>query len=138
MTDAPFRDFGWTATSDDALARELTREVARGHCLFGVPVRAVAQCGDDVLFQLLESPDADPAYAEVHLTFTSQSPDEPPWPTTQLYDNLGQWQKRFLDPDPAMGTAMAAESERVAGLTIKTWGLLLVLIVILWIVFNWD
>jgi hypothetical protein len=84
----------------DAMERELRRELASGHPLFGLPVKAVArrQDCDDVLFALR---DGTGRVAVVHLTWTQSSPERPPWPVTTLFANLEAW------PDESMGSDVA-------------------------------
>lgn len=83
---------GWQPL-DDAAARgfvaELEREVARGHALYGVPLRAVARLdgSDDVLFAV---EDGSGRFAEVHLTWCSGR-DRPPWPMATLFDGWEAW-----------------------------------------------
>lgn len=72
----------------DLLERQLATELPRGHALFGVPVRAVAQrqdC-DDVLFELL---DGSGRVAVVHLTYSMNF--DPAWPFTTVFNGLPAW-----------------------------------------------
>jgi hypothetical protein len=70
------------------LERELAKEVARGHVLFGRPAKAVAVRGDqdDVLF-VVANPDQ---FAVVHLAWVSGA-DRPPWPRTTLFQTLAEF-----------------------------------------------
>lgn len=72
------------------LERELHRELGDGHQLQGVLVRAIArrQDCDDVLFAL---DDGTGRVAVVHLTWTQNPPDRPPWPTSEMYSSLQAW-----------------------------------------------
>jgi hypothetical protein len=73
------------------LVSELRRELAEGHPLFGIPVEAVAISdaeNDDILFRLL---DGTNRVAVVHLTWTQNPPDQPPWPYTVLYQSFEEW-----------------------------------------------
>lgn len=71
--------------------RELRREIGRGHILHGRNARALLRRvdRDDVLFVL----NVPVQLAVVHLTFTAMSPERPPWPTTETYDQV--W--KFVD-----------------------------------------
>ena len=64
------------------LERELVREVAPGHVLYGVAAQAVGACQhcDDVVFAL-----AGGRYAVVHLSYPQTGFDRPPWPDAELY-----------------------------------------------------
>lgn len=81
-----------------AMGRELRREVAVGHPLFGLSVEAVARrCDcDDVLFQLL---DGTGRVAVVHLTWIRQGPDHPPWPCTVIYPSFDAWVEQGMCAD---------------------------------------
>jgi hypothetical protein len=86
----------------DGLAQELLREVAPGHPLYGIPVRAIARRNDcdDVLFALQ---DGSGRVAVVHLTWIRSIPDRPPWPGTSLYPSLGDWSERGMRVDEEDG-----------------------------------
>lgn len=83
----------WVPVSDTetaaALARELDRELGRGHALKGVPVRAIGRDvrRDDVLFAF---DDGTGRVAEVHLTW-ARHPEPPPWPDAVIYANFEEW-----------------------------------------------
>jgi hypothetical protein len=74
----------------DGMARELQRELALGHPLFGVPVEAVGRrCDcDDVVFRLL---DGSGRFAVVHLTWIHSPPDRPPYPWTTIFESCDKW-----------------------------------------------
>jgi hypothetical protein len=57
---------------------EVRAEVASGHELHGLDLRAIAKCGgcDDVVFRA-----SDDTFAIVHLTW-ARMPETPPWPLT--------------------------------------------------------
>lgn len=85
----------WQHAADDptqvaGMERELQREVAAGHPLFGLPVRTLARrrdC-DDVLFAV---EDGTGRVAVVHLTWTPRPPERPPWPHTVVLPSLAAW-----------------------------------------------
>lgn len=87
----PWRDLRGHAVEDarerTRLETELIREVAEGHTLAGRSVRALGACSacDDVLFAV-----DDELFATVHLSFTSDAPDTPPWPATEMH---GSWEE---------------------------------------------
>ena len=63
---------------------EYAVEIAKGHPLYGVPVKAVARrkdC-DDVLFRLLRHLCE---YAVVHLTWSKKEESDPKWPRFELF-----------------------------------------------------
>jgi hypothetical protein len=78
------------------LERELAKEVARGHALFGRVAKAVAVRGDqdDVLFAVA-NPDQ---LAVVHLTWSSGA-DYPLWPTTSFFRNVAEFAEARMKPD---------------------------------------
>lgn len=95
----------WHSIVDDPaqpaeLARELVRELAPGHPLYGLSFQAMArrQDSDDVLFCLL---DGTYRVAVVHLTWISNPPDRPPWPSSQIYEDLDCWVQECMLPDHA-------------------------------------
>ena len=67
------------ARQAQAFEREAKREIAPGHDLHGLDLRAVAKCEgcDDVVFRA-----SDEAFAMVHLTW-SRKLESPPWPCTR-------------------------------------------------------
>ena len=81
-----------------AFERVLTREVAPGHPLYGIPVAAIGKHdgSDDVLFRLL---DGSERVAVVHLTWTQSPPERPPWPTAELFANLEAFAEERMRPD---------------------------------------
>lgn len=85
----------WHPTGSDpgqieAIERELRKEVASGHPLFGIQVDAIGWRSDrdDVLFQLR---DGTERVAVVHLTWARNGPENPPWPITVLYADFQTW-----------------------------------------------
>jgi hypothetical protein len=73
-----------------AFELRLRLEVAPGHALHGIPGVALAvRCDcDDVLFALL---DGTHRVAVVHLTWTRNPPDTPPWPGSSLFPHFRAW-----------------------------------------------
>ena len=82
-----------------ALERELHRELAPGHPLFGridgAKALAVRQDCDDVLFELRDPPQ----YAVVHLTYVATPPDTPPWPKSEMFADMGSFVERRMNVD---------------------------------------
>ena len=76
----------------------LRREVGRGHPLYGVPAEAIGKRDgtDDVLFRLL---DGSGRVAEVHLTWTRNPPERPPWPGTAIFASFDEWAEESMRPD---------------------------------------
>lgn len=72
-----------------SMERELARELAVGHPLFGLPMRTVArrQDCDDVLFAI---EDGTGRFAVVHLTWIGGT-DQPPWPNSVIYPSFEAW-----------------------------------------------
>lgn len=82
---------------DDAVTVvELHREMCAGHVLFGRTVQTVGrrQDCDDVLFYLGE---AVPHFAVVHLSYARET--RPEWPSTSLFNTLGDWIAQCMIPD---------------------------------------
>ncbi len=81
------------------LERELQRELAPGHALYGScrGARAVAvrQDCDDVLFELQGSTQ----FAVVHLTWTKTPPDRVPWPETEVFEDMSSFIERRMKED---------------------------------------
>jgi hypothetical protein len=77
---------------------ELHRELRSGHPLFGLPVQAVGRRGDcdDILFRLL---DGTGRVAVVHLTWTHNPPEQPPWPDTIIYADYEAWVSQGMRAD---------------------------------------
>lgn len=93
----------WQSLEDEQvqashLERELYREVSRKHSLFGLRVKCVGrrQDCDYVLFAL---EDGTQRYAVVHLTWTSNPPDQEPWPHTEIYATIEEWIAKRMLPD---------------------------------------
>jgi hypothetical protein len=83
---------GWWAINPTIAAvfeAELARELAPGHPLFGLPVRAMGQGGngDDVLLEVL---DGSGRVASVHLTWARRA-EAPPWPGSALFASRDEW-----------------------------------------------
>jgi hypothetical protein len=84
----------WTLlapSNRDAFETELRRELDESHSLHSRDARAYLRridC-DDVLFILSRPVEL----AVVHLTYTKHPPDQPPWPRTEICDQV--W--RFVD-----------------------------------------
>ncbi len=79
----------WVPIDPDTSARfedEYAVEIAKGHPLYGVPVKAIAKrrdC-DDVLFSVLRHLCE---YVVVHLTWSGKEEPPPDWPKFELYAN---------------------------------------------------
>jgi hypothetical protein len=93
----------WYSVTDNSslvegLVRELGRELATGHPLYGLPVRTIGcrQDCDDVLFSI---EDGTNRVAVVHLTWTHSPPERLPHPSTVLYPNLEEWFIVCMLPD---------------------------------------
>jgi hypothetical protein len=93
----------WYSIQDDpaqiaAMEQQLRRELGPGHHLYGLPVQAVGrrQGCDDVLFTLV---DGTSRVAVVHLTWTRNPPERPPWPETSLYSTFSEWVTDCMRPD---------------------------------------
>lgn len=86
-----------------SLAAELSKELARGHPLYGAKARAIARRSDcdDVLFVVRGD---RRRYAVVHLTWSSK-PEPAGWPAFELYDSLAQWLQERMLPDREAWTA---------------------------------
>jgi len=93
----------WHSVAEDAaqvagMERELQRELARGHPLFGLPVRTLGGDCDDVMFAV---EDGSGRVAVVHLTWTQTVPERPPWPETAFYPSLQAWATDGMRSDHA-------------------------------------
>ena len=77
--------------SPEALVEELQREIASGHELDGLPVRAlaVARDRDDVLFEVGSGHAS--RYAVVHLTWSRKRETNTRFPQVQLFNSIGEW-----------------------------------------------
>jgi hypothetical protein len=80
------------------MERELGRELAAGHPLFGLALRTLArrQDCDDVLYAI---EDGTARVAVVHLTWTPSPPDVPPFPCAVIYPNLAMWAQEGMRTD---------------------------------------
>ncbi|MCX4165708.1 MULTISPECIES: hypothetical protein [Paraburkholderia] len=77
-------------------ARQLGLEISPGHEMFGVRGQLIGRGqGDDALFELL---DGSGRVAVVHLTWAS-SKQQPPWPITTIYANMGEWVEQCMLPE---------------------------------------
>ena len=100
----------WVEVTDGSLRRnlerELQRELAPAHRLFGHSAEAVARRidQDDVLFSINKGRE----FAVVHLTWTTSPPDSPPWPSARVFANADEFVQRCLIPDHAdfVGTTL--------------------------------
>jgi hypothetical protein len=86
----------WYPLSDDVirerLERELKSELAADHVLYGRNAHAVAtrkDC-DDVLFEVGQPSQ----FAVVHLSYAAR-PDRPPWPSTEVFENVADFIERM-------------------------------------------
>ena len=87
----------WVVVEDGAaLVKQLKREAAPGHPLYGVAVEAIAWRldNDDVLFKTQEQ-----QLAVVHLVWSEHPQDPPDWPWTVFYSDLDHWVSECLMPD---------------------------------------
>jgi hypothetical protein len=77
-------------TQIEAMERELYRELAEGHQLYGLRMRTLGrrQDCDDVLFAI---EDGSERVAVVHLTWVRNPPDRLPWPDTIIYPSFEAW-----------------------------------------------
>lgn len=94
----------WYALTDDrqqsaAMEQELARELPEGHELSGLPMAALARRdgSDDVLFQIT---DGSGRVAMIHLTWTSQPPEQLPWPGSTVYASLEAWAEAVMRVGP--------------------------------------
>jgi|SRR6516162_6408756 len=73
----------------ESFHKEMRRELAEGHPLYGLPMRVIARRADcdDALF-LIE--DGSDRVAVVHLTWSGRS-ETPSCPSTELWQSLGEW-----------------------------------------------
>ncbi len=100
MIDAEAIDWlrPWEKVGDSApgLERQLIREVAEGHPLFGLSVTAFARRSDtdDVLFGVGVSKER---LAAVHLTWGGRQ--EPPLPGTDLFESFESFKTQVMEPD---------------------------------------
>ena len=80
VNEEDFREPWFRLGPDHALSfeNEAKTELAPGHELYGLGLRAVAKCEgcDDVVFRA-----SDDTFAIVHLTWATK-PETPPWPRT--------------------------------------------------------
>jgi hypothetical protein len=97
----------WEPASS-GLEAELTKEVSRGHPLFGREAVSVGRRGDcdDVLFFL---PGGLSPLAVVHLTWRPEK--SPEWPHTNFYTSLDDWVERCMKPEHLEHKYAQVESE---------------------------
>ena len=137
MTGDASAEYGWTQLNDDSADRELRRELGEGHVLFGVAVRGIRRCGDDVLFELTQPAQItafeNPKYAEVHLTWCADGPDRPPWPETNFYSSMPEWILKLQSQNQAEDVTAVGKREKkhYVGMTLVGWALLFILIALL-------
>lgn len=135
----PFPAINWSAVEDGAgLEQEMAKEVGQGHVLCGIPCRAIARANynDDILVQLPDTGAPDGSrYAVVHLTWSGK-PEEPPWPSTELFPAFQSWYEprlvaRKTENRVPSQAQPASTASHVLGLTKTTWGLLIVMAIII-------
>ncbi|MFZ1008073.1 MAG: hypothetical protein WAN65_14630 [Candidatus Sulfotelmatobacter sp.] len=92
----------WHPVADDpaqvgGMERELARELAAAHPLFGLPMRTLGrrQDCDDVLFAV---EDGSGRVAVVHLTW-ARHPEPAPWPSAVVYPSLVAWAAQGMRAD---------------------------------------
>ena len=91
----PWRPEGETSRARESLKRQLAKEVCPGHPMYGLPVELIARGdGDDCLFAILDETNR---VAVVHLVW--QGPQKPPWPHTEIYNNLEEWRLERMLPE---------------------------------------
>lgn len=90
----------WEALNEElriSVERELQKELAHGHVLFGRKLCGLAHrrdC-DDVLFQL----NGSNQLAVVHLSFPRPGPDRPPFPSTEIFESFDLFVAERMKPD---------------------------------------
>jgi hypothetical protein len=84
------------SAESDSLRAELSREVASGHPLYGVPVVVIA-CRDDCDDVLIEY--KSELFAVVRLTWTGRAESDPRWPDTRFFGTLRDWIEHCMKPD---------------------------------------
>jgi len=93
----------WHSVVDDPaqvarMALQLSRELAPGHPLYGLPVRTLARRQDcDVVLFAIE--DGSGRVAVVHLAWTRSPPERPPCPRAVLYPSLPAWAAERMRAD---------------------------------------
>lgn len=97
---------GWLAIrpgTEANMVAELSRELAPGHPLYGLPVRAagLGGSGDDVLFEIA---DGSGRVAVAHLTW-GRHPETAPWPLSVVYPSRAAWLASEAGPDAEPGAA---------------------------------
>ena len=77
------------------LERQLAVEISRRHVLFGETCRLIArrEDTDDALFALPGG-----RVAEVHLTWSSRTEQDPRWPATAVFGSLEDWARDSMVP----------------------------------------
>ncbi|NJM72602.1 MAG: hypothetical protein HC862_21975 [Scytonema sp. RU_4_4] len=76
--------------------KQLEREVAPGHVMYGLPARLIARGnGDDALFKIEDGSDR---VAEVHLTW-AKGQETLPRPRTVIYSSLEAWAEQSMRPE---------------------------------------
>jgi hypothetical protein len=114
MTARPVFTYPWVDLRSDkndypdrrtGLADELYQEVGPGHVLHGRRVTVVGEsyARDDIVVEVSTG-----GWAYVHLTW-KQAVDQPPWPSTTLYESLEALQ-RVLDEEAAEYDAEDADT----------------------------
>lgn len=94
----PWQPIEKDTDEQSSLQSELQQELAKGHPLFGVKVEAIGRRldTDDVLFALQ---DGTGRVAVVHLTWLSNPPDRPPWPSTEFFGCIEDWWNDGMNKD---------------------------------------
>ena len=79
---------GWEDVTSPTLVEELHREIAKGHVLFGRPVRTIGRRSmtDDILYELVDTGEL----AAVHLTWADKK-ERPPYPWTEIFATFEEW-----------------------------------------------
>jgi hypothetical protein len=93
LVNALARSSEWSALNSSrdttSAADELQKELSAGHILFGFVLVPIARRTDDDTI-LVWINDGTERLAEVHLTWRA-SLEEPPYPLTQIFDNVDDW-----------------------------------------------
>jgi len=99
-----WRDLRGNDADDQSVAArlldQLHRELGSGHILHGRNCRVLASAlpADDVAVRV-----DDTEFAIVHLTHTSNPPEPPPWPTTELFDTQADFLVALEERHPSDG-----------------------------------
>jgi hypothetical protein len=79
------------------LEEELEKELSKGHPLADLPIKIVAKRDDqdDVLVTLGGGENG--RVAEVHLTWSGRAEADPRWPSTVIFESIGEWLRQSKD-----------------------------------------